>query len=131
VITVDASAILAILLKEPEAERFSAPLAAAGGCTMSPVNYWEVLSRAYALHGEHGVKAAEKVIAAFSIEIATLAREDALSALDAFRRYGKGRNPARLNLGDCFAYALAGRHGEGLLFKGDDFPRTDVVRVPV
>jgi ribonuclease VapC len=52
-------------------------------------------------------------------------------AIEAYRNFGKGRHPAGLNIGDCFAYALAKATGEPLLFKGDDFGRTDITVVPI
>jgi ribonuclease VapC len=131
VITVDASAVIAILFQEPEALQFTSVIARAGGGTMSPVNYWEVIVRTMATHGSKAKDVVDALLDVLGVEIPTCDRSDAVQASAAFQRYGKGRNPARLNLGDCFAYALAGRQGKGLLFKGDDFPRTDVVRVPV
>ena len=65
---------------------------------------------------------------AIEIVIEPVTEVDAILARDAFLRYGKGRHPARLNFGDCFSYALAKRLGEPLLFKGDDFILTDVLR---
>ena len=59
-------------------------------------------------------------------EVVGVTPEQAEIAVEAFRRFGRGRHPARLNIGDCFAYALAKRRGEPLLFKGDDFAQTDI-----
>ena len=123
-IAVDASAILAIYFKEPEAARFREFLSGRGG-VMSPVNHWEVLARAYVDAGEAGVAAAEDLIEALDIEVATISASQSRAAAEAFQRFGK-RAAAALNLGDCFAYALAQAEGDGLLFKGDDFPKTDV-----
>jgi ribonuclease VapC len=123
-IAVDASAILAIYLKEPEAERFRDVLSDRGG-VISPVNHWEVLARAYVDAGEAGVAAVEDLIDALDIEVATISASHSRAAALAFQRFGK-RAAAGLNLGDCFAYALAESEGDGLLFKGDDFPKTDV-----
>ncbi len=64
-----------------------------------------------------------------AIQTAAFAPEHVELATDAFRRFGKGRHPAGLNFGDCFAYALARATGQPLLFKGDDFARTDIERV--
>jgi ribonuclease VapC len=60
------------------------------------------------------------------IKLVNVPPETARIALDAFVRYGKGRHPARLNFGDCFAYACARHLGEPLMFKGGDFPQTDI-----
>ena len=124
-ITVDASAILAIILEEPEGETCRSLLERAGGGRMSPVNYWEVLARAWTWRGDIGREAAETVMASLGIEVVEVGRADSRRAADAFEQFGK-RSAAGLNLGDCFAYALAAREGDGLLYKGDDFGRTDV-----
>ncbi|MFT4253406.1 MAG: type II toxin-antitoxin system VapC family toxin [Caulobacter sp.] len=126
-IVVDASAIVAILLNEPEADAFSARLATTtDGRVMSAVNYWEVLAKAEVTRGETGRQEAEYLLQAFGIEIVMADAEQTRLAIDAFIRFGR-RTPAGLNLGDCFAYALARTHGDGaLLYKGDDFARTDL-----
>ena len=126
-IAVDASAVLAILLQEPEASDFRARLQAAGGL-MSPVNHWEILARAHGLGGRDGAGQAQRLLQDLRIEVTDLNEAASTAAFEAFVRYGKG-NGGPLNLGDCFAYALAEREGEGLLFKGDNFPRTDVKRI--
>lgn len=123
-IAVDASAVLAILLQETEAIDFTVRLQATGG-VISPVNHWEVLARAYGLGGRDGAMEAQRLLQDLQVEVAELNEAASNAAFEAFVRFGKG-NGGPLNLGDCFAYALAGREGEGLLFKGDDFPRTDV-----
>ena len=124
-IVVDASALLAVHLGEPEREEFLAILNARS-CVMSPVNHWEALAKAHKLLGEPGVTGLEQLIDDLSVRVVPLSVEDSRRAHRAFIRFGKGVG-GPLNLGDCFAYALADREGEGLLFKGDDFPRTDVV----
>ena len=121
---VDASALLAIILEEPEAEDFRRVLER-GPSLISPVNYWEVLVRAYREANEPGANRALNIVAALGVEVAEVAAFDAHLAYAAFARFGKGVG-GPLNLADCFAYALAEREGDGLLFKGDDFPRTDV-----
>ena len=70
----------------------------------------------------------ERFLREAAIEIAPVTAEHAGIACDAFRRFGRGRHPAGLNIGDTFAYALARITGEPLLFKGDDFARTDIAR---
>ena len=84
-----------------------------------------VLSRT----GEEGLRDLRDFCARGDVETAAFGPEHLDLAIDAFRRFGKGRHPAGLNLGDCFSYALAMATGEPLLFKGDDFSRTDVKRV--
>ena len=127
---VDASALLAILLLEPEAQEFAQALRAAPHCSTSPIAVFETvtglmkakkMSRAVA---EGHVVA---LIATAEIEVVAIDDEIGRLALDAFDRYGKGRgHPAQLNLGDCFAYACAKARSGPLLYKGDDFSRTDL-----
>lgn len=123
-IAVDASAALAVLLGEPDAELYRGIFAKAGGL-MSPVNYWEVLARVFVLSGEPAVERAEVLLQKLGLTVASVGQADARDAYVAFARYGKGQG-GPLNLGDCFAYALAAREGDGLLYKGGDFARTDV-----
>lgn len=92
---------------------------------MTPVNAWEALARAHVAGGEAGRARMAGLIEAFDLEVLPCTMVDAHAAVIAFTRYGR-RTAANLNLGDCFAYALAQRHGAALLFKGDDFARTDV-----
>jgi len=124
-IVADASAILAILLVEPEREDFVAKLKAASAIIISPVNYWEVLVRAHTIDGSPGVIQAEEVMRSFDIEVVSIDADNAQLASQAFARYGK-RTPAKLNLGDCFAYALAKQRNAPLLYKGEDFTHTDI-----
>ena len=114
-----------MLFGEPEAEAFLARLGAGGGALISPVNHWEVLIRANAARGRQGVAEAETLMSDLRISPARVDGEQARVAADAAFRFGRG-TPAKLNLGDCFAYALALHEGEGLLYKGDDFPLTDI-----
>ena len=123
-IAIDASAFLAVYLGEPEQAEFRAILLEQDS-VMSPVNHWEVLVRVHRDHGPTGVHRAEALFEKFGIEVVGLTSLDSRRAYEAFARFGKGSG-GPLNLGDCFAYALAEREGDGLLFKGDDFPRTDV-----
>ncbi|WP_337187762.1 type II toxin-antitoxin system VapC family toxin [Phenylobacterium sp.] len=122
-IVVDASALLAILLDEPEADAFRRVLEA-NPSLISPVNYWEVLARAHKEAKEPGANRALNIVSALGVQVAEVGALDAHLAYGAFARFGKGVG-GPLNLGDCFAYALAEREGDGLLFKGDDFPKTD------
>jgi ribonuclease VapC len=123
-IVVDASALLAIFLKEDDAEGFARRLTGAGEAVISSVNYWEVLAKAHVLHGSRGPGLIDELLATLNISVAATDEMLAREAAAVFDRY-RGR-PARLNLGDSFAYALAQQEGDGLLFKGNDFPRTDV-----
>ncbi len=78
--------------------------------------------------GEDGLKDLREFCARGAVETVSFGPEHVDLAIDAFRRFGKGRHPAGLNMGDCFSYALAKATGEPLLFKGDDFSRTDMKR---
>jgi ribonuclease VapC len=127
-IAVDASALLAIFLQEDDAEAMEDVLLAAGGGLISAVNYWEVLARALVKFGEPGIELADALVRHMNVGVANVDAELARQAISAFARF-RGCPGGRLNLGDCFAYALAAREGDGLLFKGDDFPKTDVKRV--
>jgi ribonuclease VapC len=124
-VVVDSSAFLAVLLKEPDEGLFRAFFAETESLRMSPVNYWEVMERARVRLGPPGVADAERLIEFLDIKIEPLTEEQARAAVVAASRYGKG-HPAKLNMGDCFAYALAKTAGAALLYKGADFPHTDI-----
>jgi ribonuclease VapC len=79
-----------------------------------------------ARQGDDGVRDLDLYIARSRMEIVPFTESQARLARDAFKRYGKGRHPAKLNFGDCMAYALAKETGEDLLFKGTDFGQTDI-----
>ncbi len=124
---VDASAVLAILFDEPERQHFQRCIAeATSACVISPINYVEAGIKAD--HPRHPSKGGEldPLLEALSISVEAVTVEQARLAREAYRTFGKGHHPARLNLGDCFAYALAKARREPLLFKGDDFAKTDV-----
>ncbi|HEY3696112.1 type II toxin-antitoxin system VapC family toxin [Phenylobacterium sp.] len=126
---IDASALCAILLEEPDAERHAGKMANAPSLLTSHVALFEtVLALARVYGGD--MRAARQDVADFlqlsKINVVGIGEAERELALDAFERYGKGRHPARLNMGDCFAYACARTHGAPLLFKGDDFSRTDI-----
>ena len=93
---------------------------------MSPVNLWEVLRTVQARVGDNGPKEAIALIELIGVEITPATLRDTLEAFEAVNRYG--RAPAKLNLGDTFAYALAKRLDAPLLFKGEDFTHTDLKR---
>jgi ribonuclease VapC len=125
VIVVDASALVAIAELEPEAADFSGAIANAESAIVSPINAAEagfVLlgRRRFADPGDFHAWMAELQVGVWREPV------DEAEILSAFWRFGKGRHPARLNLGDCFAYALARRLDVPLLYKGDDFARTDI-----
>jgi ribonuclease VapC len=125
-IVVDASAICAILFDEPERGAMRAAMADADRSLISPVNAWEV---AVALARRSDKNATGTLTSLFAITGTTVTDITALegqTAFAAWRTYGKGRHPAGLNLGDCFAYALAKSRDLPLLYKGRDFDQTDL-----
>lgn len=128
---VDTSALMAILRLEPEARRLLEAIRKADRRAMSAATLVEVGVVAEARAGEQGGRDLDAALARLKMEIVPLTESHAVHARRAFRRYGKGRgHPARLNLGDCSSYALAKASGEALLFKGDDFSRTDIEAAP-
>ena len=125
---VDSSALIAILRQEPERPRFLDRLASIDECVrISAANLLEAAIVADGTHDPEFSNQFDAIVADFTIEIAPVTAEHAHLAREAYRRFGKGNHRARLNFGDCFAYALSKATGEPLLFKGDDFTHTDVV----
>ncbi|QDZ01233.1 type II toxin-antitoxin system VapC family toxin [Nitratireductor mangrovi] len=121
---VDASAVLAVLVREPEATDFMRAFAAESEHSISPVNYLEACMRL--MKRDEDVASVDELMALSNIRLADVTADQTYLARQAYARFGKGNHEARLNLGDCFAYALAKARGEPLLFKGDDFRKTDV-----
>lgn len=123
---VDASALIAIILDEPEGDRFNRIISdTLDDLAISPVNFIGAAIRADKI-GPEAAQVLDEIVRTAAIEIAPVSREQLLLAREAYRKFGKGNHPAKLNLGDCFAYALAKARGEPLLFKGKDFPMTDI-----
>lgn len=123
---VDTSAIIAILQKEPEAPRLGKAMSLDPECLVSAANWLEAGMILFQRFGQQGYYDLQLLVSKTPIEIVSVTPRHADLALRAFRTYGKGVHPARLNFGDCFAYALAKDTGEPLLFKGGDFAQTDV-----
>ena len=124
---VDSSAVIAILMREPDAERFERALDLAPRNAMSTATYVELINVIDRKAGGYLLGNADELLATAMVELIPFTLEQAQWARHARLTYGIGHHPARLNFGDCFAYALAKVTGEPLLFKGDDFSRTDVV----
>ena len=120
------SAVAAILFGEPESERLAHAIAADTTRLMSSFTALECAIVVEARKGEAGGRELDLLLHHAGVRIVTLDGDQAELARDAWRRYGKGQHAARLNVGDCCAYALAQTSGEPLLFKGVDFGRTDV-----
>jgi ribonuclease VapC len=124
-LVVDSSALIAILLGEDDREVYSRVLEA-DGALISAVNLYEARIVACPRLGEPGLALLDRLLAMYDIQVAPFDEHQADIAFRAYDRFGKGRHPARLNLADCAAYALAQSLGVPLLFKGEDFRRTDV-----
>jgi ribonuclease VapC len=118
--------LLAILQNEPERRTFNEAIEAAETRVMSAATLVEVSIVIESRFGAEGLRDLDLFIERAGIEIAPVDKEQAHVARRAFSRFGKGRHEAGLNYGDCFAYALATVLGEPLLYKGEDFRRTDV-----
>ncbi|MGH7985562.1 MAG: type II toxin-antitoxin system VapC family toxin [Candidatus Binataceae bacterium] len=127
---VDASAIVAILTREPDADALADLLDAARSPITSPIAVFEAvpgICRKRHASVEEAQEDVREFLELARIELIPLTMKEAKTALTAFSRYGKGRShPARLNLGDCFAYAAAKNYRTSLLFKGDDFNKSDI-----
>ena len=117
---VDTSAVLAVLFDEDDAANFSRAISEAESRRMSAANFVEAQTRS------GGSRQFDAFIRRANITIEPVTEEQAHVARQAYNDFGKGRHRAGLNFGDCFAYALAKVTGEPLLYKGEDFRRTDV-----
>ncbi len=124
-IAVDPSAILAILLNEPEARRAHERLAQSRRALISTANVLE-LQIVTAGTRRQSWSDVENLFLAFGIESVAFSAAHLTIARDAALRFGRGRHPAKLNFGDCFAYALAKSEGIPLLYVGNDFALTDI-----
>jgi ribonuclease VapC len=126
-IVVDTSALIAIVLDEPEGQRCALALVNERVIGLSAVSLVEA---GIVLEGRHGATVAgelDLLVETLDIEVVPVDATHVSAARQAFRRYGKGRHPAALNFGDCFAYALARLWVAPLLFVGDNFAKTDIV----
>ena len=123
---VDTSALVAILLGEPDAERFAHALSAAPVRLISAVTRVELSFVIEGRKGETGRADLDLLLRDGGFDIVSVTPQQATIAIEAFRRYGRGRHRAGLNIGDCFSYALAAATDHPLLFKGDDFTHTDL-----
>lgn len=126
---IDTSALVAILLQEPEARSFAEAIQGDSRRLLGAANLFETAIVIEVRRGEHGVAALDLLVHTAGIEVVPLTKDHVAFARHAWRQFGKGRHPAALNFGDCLAYALARATGEPLLCQGADFARTDVPRV--
>lgn len=123
---VDTSVIIAILESERDAKEFAEHINNAPVRLISAVSVLEAGMIAESRKGEAGAKDLDSLLQSAELRIVPFDEEQAAIARSAFRRFGKGRHSAGLNFGDCAAYALSLSSGEPLLFKGDDFAKTDI-----
>lgn len=126
---VDASAMVAILNRETDAEELASKIETAKTPITSPLAVYETVT-ALMRENRWSASEAEATVRTFleaaSIRVVPLTDGMATKAALAFERFGKGRHPAALNLGDCFAYACAQAYHAPLLYKGNDFAQTDL-----
>jgi ribonuclease VapC len=125
---IDTSAVVAILMDEPEQNVFKQILASDTVAVISAMTFYET---SVVMAAKKRTQAAACLVDDFvrdlAIDVVAVTIDDVVAAREAYFRYGRGYHPARLNLADCFAYALAKVRNEPLLFKGDDFSETDIV----
>ena len=126
----DTSALVALLLNEPEAEAFRLAIEEDATRLVSAATLLETAIVIEARKGEAGGRELDLLIHKADMTVVAVDLGQVSEARRAYRRFGRGRHAAGLNFGDCFAYALARTSGEPLLFKGADFARTDIGRVP-
>jgi ribonuclease VapC len=123
---IDSSALIAVLEKEPEAELFLRLMYEAETLKISAVTYTEVSLVLYSRFGNSGLVKLDELLAGLAVEFIAFDKTQAQLARIAWQQYGKGKHPAKLNFGDCCSYAAAKYLNESLLFKGNDFPQTDI-----
>jgi ribonuclease VapC len=123
---IDTSALLAILQDEPERRAFNEAIEAAASRLISVATFVEVSMVIESRYGAEGLRDLDLLIERAGIDLVGVDIDQGKGARRAFSRFGKGRHPAGLNFGDCFAYALAHQLGEPLLFKWNDFSQTDI-----
>jgi ribonuclease VapC len=127
---IDASALVAIMMAEPGFDKLANKMVRNGSFFTSPIAIYEA-ALAVARLSDGDVRQALNDVRAFldqgAITVASVDNPHADGALIAFERFGKGRHKAQLNMGDCFAYAVAKSHNASILFVGDDFTHTDLI----
>ncbi len=123
---IDASAMVAILLAEPEAAAFAKAIANDSKRLASVLSVLEAAIVMEVKKGPAGPRELDLLLHSARIDVIAMNVQQLQLAREAWHRFGKGHHPAGLNLGDCCAYALARYSGEPLLFKGTDFPHTDL-----
>jgi ribonuclease VapC len=131
-VIVDTSALIAILRAEPDAEAFAEAIELADSRRLSAAGYVEIGAVIDRAGDAVASRRIDELLRTAAISIEAVTEEQARIARAAFRDFGRGSgHPAKLNFGDCFAYALAETTGEPLLFKGNDFVHTDIPCAPI
>lgn len=126
-VVLDTSAVAAVVLGEPDAEAFLAAMTrAAGDLAVSAATVVELGIVVEAKQGSDAAADLRTLLTRLAVQTVSVDERHAAAAVAGWRRFGKGRHPAGLNLGDCFAYGLAKVEGAPLLFKGNDFAQTDL-----
>ena len=123
---IDTSAIIAILINEPAADRLVAAIEGDRTRLVSAATVVEASLVVLGRYGEAGDPQLDRLLRSIDAEVESIDEEQVALARDAALRFGRGRHAAALNYGDCFSYALAVARSEPLLFAGDDFAKTDV-----
>lgn len=126
---VDASAIVAMLAGEADAEQLAEALRDSDDRLWSALSCWEAvrgLHKATDITFRQAQQEVEAIAAATPFRLVEIGEDERRVALHAYETYGRGRHPAKLNMGDCFAYACAKTNRAKLLYKGDDFAHTDL-----
>ena len=123
---IDTSALMAILMQEPAADRLVSAMEADRTRLISAATVVESSLVLLGRYGEAGEPLLDRLLRGVGAEVVPVGEEQVALARDAALRFGRGRHPAALNFGDCFSYALSVARGEPLLFVGDDFSQTDV-----
>ena len=126
---VDASALVAIIADEPGSELFEPQMDAAEQRLVSAMAIWEsgrALAKIFDLAPHEALKLVERFVEQTGFILVPIGKPEGRAAVDAHNRFGKGRHEAALNFGDCFAYACARTNDAKLLYKGDDFSKTDL-----
>ena len=129
----DASALVALVAEEPEAAALMASLDRDPDLQTSAIAVWEAavgLARVFALPPCEALDWLQRFMEQTQVRVAPLDAQAGRLAIVAFERFGKGRHAAGLNMGDCFAYAATRALGAALVYKGDDFGKTDIERAP-
>ncbi len=123
---IDTSAMMAILTREPPADRLVQAVEADRTRLVSAATVVEASVVLLGRYGEAGDPQLDRLLRSIGAEVVPVGEEQVALARDAALRFGRGRHPAALNFGGCFSYALSVARGEALLFVGDDFAKTDV-----